>query len=158
MTENVESTLQLAIQNEKTEKSFYENEANRANHKAAKALFNLLANQEEQHIKLLRAAHERAVASQQWPETVPSQIDGTDISAMFENCAQTLDPSVHHNLDEVQALNKAIAFEKNAEEFYHEVAQKCGNQQERRFFAALSKMEQRHRKWIEEFLHHLQEE
>jgi len=53
------ASFDLALKNEKSEMDFYLNEAARSRNQLAKAMFNTLARDEEEHIIRIRALHEK---------------------------------------------------------------------------------------------------
>ena len=68
------ASIELAINNEKAEMAFYNNESERSRNPVAKQLFRTLAGEEEEHMTRIQKLHDRLVADGSWPREVPTPI------------------------------------------------------------------------------------
>jgi len=139
------SSIEMALLNEKTEKAFYENESRRSRNPLAKAMFQNLARDEEEHLTRIRKLHERLVRDGAWPVDVPIEIAGTRIRETLLDVARKSGPDTDHDDDDRRAVTKAIAFEEKGEIFYRALSVSCDNPAEKRFFTFLSGIEREHR-------------
>ncbi len=151
------ASIELALKNERSEKSFYENEASRSRNVAAESLFELLASDEAYHMQRLRALHDKLVKEGAWPEDVEIEVKGTDIRLLLDNLFSGRRSKTDHDNDDIAALKRAIDLETEAAEFYGGLANLCSNPQEKRFFRFLSNIEHEHKVSIEQLLSYLED-
>lgn len=151
------SSIELAIKNEKAEMEYYHGEAERSRSPVAKSLFETLAADEREHMTRLRALHEKLTADGSWPEDVPIDVEGTNISAVLKDVARDQVSANDHDLDDIGALKKGIEFEASGSKFYADLADACDNLQEKKFFAFLSQIEREHMLSIQDSLFYLED-
>ncbi|MBN2495093.1 MAG: ferritin family protein [Deltaproteobacteria bacterium] len=138
------ASIELALKNEQTEMDFYLHEAARSRNALARAMFENLARDEQEHMTRIRALHERLLIDGAWPEDVPIEVAGTDVKQTLERLVGQEGSQADHDDDDIQAIQKAIDFESRGSSFYAELAGQCKNPAEERFFRFLSQIEREH--------------
>ncbi len=151
------SSIEMALTNEETEMKFYENEAARSRNPLAKAMFQNLAKDEQEHMNRIRGLHQRLLSDGSWPEDMPIEVAGTDIKKTLDDLVGKDGSASDHDDDDLAALNKASAFEANGSKFYADLAQACENPQEKKFFEFLSNIERQHLLSVNDSLAYLQD-
>ena len=146
------SPLVLAIQNEQAEIAFYLKEAKKTKNRAARTLFELLADQEKHHITLLEDLSKRATEQGAWPRQIDTATLKLDVSKELERIDGLVTQTPTKDSEDVQALKKALDFEHNAQQFYTQLANQRENAQEKSFFLAIAGFERDHASWISSFL------
>jgi len=144
-------TLEIAIRNEKAEIDFYRGAAARATDRGARTLFEMLADQEEHHVTMHEQLAERLAEQSAWPAEL-------DLASTPQNILEVLD-GLHllgvtdgtEDLGQDAALERAIGFERAAEQFYGGLAAAATDQGERQFWTSMAGFERDHRRWIETF-------
>jgi rubrerythrin len=138
------ASLELALKNEATEMKFYQNESQRSKNPLAKKMFDLLANDEKEHMQRIRHLHEKLIADGTWPKDVPIEIKGTNVRDVLNGLTAKLDNATRHDDDDMAALEKAADFEAKGSKFYAGIADTCKNSMEKNFFMFLSRIEREH--------------
>ena len=138
------ASIELALKNEKTEMEFYLNESSRSKNPLARAMFDNLAKDEQEHMERITKLHQRLLSDGKWPEQMPIEVAGTDVKKTLDSLVSKAGSAEDHDDDDVRALEKAIAFEAKGSKFYAELAQVCDNPMERNFFSFLSRIEREH--------------
>lgn len=151
------ASVELALKNEQTEMEFYRNEASRSKNQLAKAMFNQLAKDEEEHMNRIRELHEKLTAEGKWPADVAIQVAGTDIRKVLDQTVSKAGSSEDHDDDDLKALQKAAAFEAKGAKFYADLAATCENPMEKTFFEFLAKIEREHRLSINDSIAYLED-
>ncbi len=139
------ASIELALHNERTEMGFYRNEARRSKNPLARAMFDNLARDEQEHMTRIQDLHRKLLSEGRWPEEVPLRVQDTDIRQTLDRVAHLDGSAADHDDDDARAIERAIAFEERGEKFYRELADACENPQEKEFFAFLSGIEREHR-------------
>jgi rubrerythrin len=138
------SSIDLAIKNEKTEMDWYLNEAKRSRNPLAKAMFENLATDEQEHLKRITGLKTKLLSDGGWPKEMPIEVAGTDIAKTLDSLVGNSGSAQDHDDDDVAAIKKAIEFEANGSRFYAELAETCENPAETKFFQFLSRIEREH--------------
>lgn len=139
------ASIELALHNERTEMTFYRQEARRSKNPLARAMFENLARDEQEHMTRIQDLHRKLLSEGRWPEDVPIQVGDTDVPKTLQRVARQDGSSGSHDDDDRQAIERAIAFEERGERFYRELSEACENPMEKSFFAFLSGIEREHR-------------
>lgn len=139
------ASIELALKNEQTEMEWYQNEAGRSNNPLARAMFQNLARDEEEHMTRIKGLHEKLLSDGAWPEDMPIQVAGTVITETLNGLVKKGGSADQHDDDDEEALRRAIAFETKGELFYKDLAKACTNTQERTFFEFIASIERQHR-------------
>lgn len=151
------ASIELAMTNEKTEMEFYQHEAARSKNPLARAMFEILARDEQEHMTRITKLHAKLVSAGSWPETVQIEVAGTNIRDVLDGMVADTGSAEDHDDDDTRAIERAIAFETNGEKFYAELARSCANPMEQKLFAFLSGIEREHRLSLTDTLHYLQD-
>ena len=151
------ASIELAINNEKAEMAFYNNESERSKNPVAKQLFKTLAGEEEEHMTRIQKLHDKLVADGSWPEDVPIEVSGTNVKGVLTDFRRELASTSEHDDDDIAALRKAIASEEGAAKLYAELAQSSDNPQETNFFQFLAGIEREHKLSLQDSLSYLED-
>lgn len=151
------ASIELALKNEKTEMEFYRNESERSKNPLAKAMFDNLARDEQEHMERITKLHQRLLADGKWPEEMPIEVAGTDVKKTLDGLVGKQGSAQDHDDDDMQALKKAIDFEAKGSKFYAELAEACDNPMEKSFFAFLSRIEREHHLSLTDSLAYLED-
>lgn len=151
------SSMKLAMENEASEMAFYLNESRRSTNEVAKALFKTLAADEKEHMERIRGLHAKLVSDGSWPKDAPIQVAGTDIRSVLKSIGRDPSQSTAHDLDDILAMKKGIEFEQKGALFYANLADRCDNPQEVRFFKFLAGIEREHMLSIQDSLLYLED-
>lgn len=138
------SSIELALKNEETEMNFYRHEADRSRNPLAKAMFDELAKDEEEHMTRIRGLHGKLVSDGEWPAHLEIEVAGTHVGQVLDRVVAEQGTVTEHDGDDVTALEKAIAFEAKGAEFYAQLATTCDNPAEQAFFSFLAGIEREH--------------
>jgi rubrerythrin len=138
------SSIEFAFKNENTEKDYYLKQAERSKNEVVKKLFETLAADEAEHMKVIGSLHQKLVAEGSWPADVPIRVGKTSIGYILDQLPRNKHFQVEHDVDDLTALKAAVDFEENGIKFYKELASKCENPQEQKFFEFLADMEREH--------------
>lgn len=136
---------------------YYQKQAARSQSAIAKALFETLAREEKEHMTRIRALHEKLLQDGSWPEEVPIEVAGTNVKAVLAEVRKKPASPGQHDSDDLAALNKSMKFEQTGARFYRELAEKCDNPQEARFFSFLSEIEREHMLSIKDSIYYLED-
>ncbi|TKJ28815.1 MAG: hypothetical protein CEE40_10435 [Chloroflexi bacterium B3_Chlor] len=144
--------LSIAIQTEMDGREFYKRAAERTNDPGGKILFISLADDELEHLRLLRAQKEALAKEGRWlrqPETEAdahrAQVEGAPI---FSREALREDISVYTS--ELSALRMAFLMEKDAVAFYSKAASETHDPDGKAMYEYLVGMEKEHQRILEE--------
>jgi len=151
------ASIELALKNEKTEMEFYRNESDRSKNPLAKAMFDNLARDEQEHMERITKLHERLLADGNWPEEMPIEVAGTDVKKTLEGLVGKHGSAEDHDDDDMAALKRAIEFEAKGSKFYAELAEACENPMEKSFFQFLSRIEREHHLSLTDSLAYLED-
>jgi rubrerythrin len=150
-------SIEMALKNEKTEMEFYRQQSKRSRNMLAKAMFDNLARDEQEHMERIAKLHKRLLSDGQWPVDMPIEVAGTDIKKTLDSLVGKTGADADHDADDLQALEKAIAFEAKGARFYAELAEACNNKMEKNFFKFLSRIEREHHLSVTDSLAYLKD-
>ena len=146
------SSIELALKNERIEMGYYLAEAKRSLNPLAKAMFETLARDEEEHSRRLQGLHERLLQSGRWPEDVAIDVAGSNIADVLDHLVGRVSSAVDCNHNDIEALEKAAKFEASGAKFYAALSDACENPREKSFFKFLAGIEREHLHSIESSL------
>lgn len=146
------SSIELALKNERTEMAYYQAEAKRSANALAKAMFETLAHDEEEHAARLQRLHERLLAKGSWPKDVALEVKGTNVGTVLDGLVAHVSSAQNCNHDDVEALQKAAKFEASGAKFYADLSEACADPTEKSFFKFLAGIEREHLRSIESSL------
>ncbi len=151
------SSIKLAIDNEYRERDFYLKEAKRSKNPVVIRLLETLAQEELDHANWIGELHGKLVKDGAWPQDVSLQMKDTTLHAELKKLDYRAEATSRHDDSDVACLKAAIDFEKDAADFYTEIAGRCDNPQEQKFFSFLSKVEHDHMVSIKDSLAYLED-
>jgi rubrerythrin len=134
----------LALNNEMSEREFYLKHAQRTGNPVGKAMFNLIADDELEHYRRLKALHEKWVKNDTWPETVPLTVKQTNLKTVLNEVIRSVDKMPDADADDLDAIRTAVEFESKGIELYTRLSTASQDPREKAFFAMLAGMEREH--------------
>ena len=138
------ASIELALKNERTEMDYYLTEAKRSTNPLAKAMFETLAHDEEEHARRLQGLHERLLQNGRWPEDLAIEVEGTNIAHLLDDLVGRVSSAVDCDHSDLEALEKAEKFEASGAKFYAALSDACENPMEKSFFKFLAGIEREH--------------
>lgn len=146
--------VDLALKTEKDGNAFYTQATTRADHKLAKAAFDVLAKEEMRHVALIEALSTR-LAGKGGPVVVDSPTKGVlakGIKTIYESAMEEKDGA---GIGSADAYRKAIELEKRISALYFEYGRESESDEARRLFNVLYREEQDHLTLLEDMLNYL---
>jgi len=147
MAETIEErlkALEVALENERNERTFYLKHSKRTSHPLGQKMFVSIADDELEHFKRIHEVHAKLTEKGSWPETVPIRVKSTEVRGLFKETVQSLEENVNGDTDDLEAIKIAIAFEEKAEKFYEDLAGMTENVQEKTLYMLLASLEREH--------------
>ncbi len=149
------NALEVALNNEKSERGFYLKHAKRTKNPLGKAMFRQIADEELEHYERLKQLHEKWEQEENWPETVPLKVKDTIVKDIFKDMVKKAERMPPGDADDLEAIQTAIEFEAEGAIYYANLRDKVTDPKEKQFFNLLADMEHEHfvsLKDTEEFL------
>jgi rubrerythrin len=138
------NALEMALNNEMTERNFYLKNAERTSNPLGRAMFLQIADEELEHYERLSQLAEVWKKDQKWPETIPLAVKETAVKAVFGAAAKEAAHADGGDNDDLTAVRVAIDFEARGAQFYAELRDKSTNPREKAFFELLANIEHEH--------------
>ena len=138
------NALEVALNNETKEREFYLKNAERTSHPLGKLMFQKIADEELEHYERLKQLHEKWEKGEQWPETLPLEVQGTVVNNILNGIIKKVDETIEGDDDDLKAVRTAIDFEAKGVKFYAELRDMVSDPKEKQFFDLLSKIENEH--------------
>jgi len=138
------NALEVALNNETTEREFYLKHAGLTKNPLGKAMFKQIAAEELEHYKRLKELHEKWVKQDKWPESLPLSVKNTNIKEILVNTLKNIDKTAKADADDLEAIKIAADFEEKGTQFYAKLRDACTNPREKDFFDLLSMIENEH--------------
>ena len=136
--------LEVALNNEIREREFYLKNASRTNNTLGKEMFGRIAEDEVEHYERLKQLHEQWKANARWPETVPLEINKTNVRDVLLDTLKNIDAAETTDADDREAVKIAAEFEEKGVKFYKDLAASSTDPREKAFFELLSSIEYEH--------------
>jgi rubrerythrin len=149
-TEERIKALEVALNNEVRERDFYLKHKERTIHPLGKLMFASIASDEDEHYRRILELHKRLSKEGKWPETIPLTVKGTEVKAIIQKLADSVDTSSKADLDDMQAVQIAIDFETKGEVFYSNLGKSVKDAVEKKFYELLASIEREHRLSLED--------
>ena len=148
-----QEALALAIQREKEAYKYYSDAAARSTNENGRKMFSWLASEESGHIKILEQQWEKVKGSGTWL-TEEGYCTYGDISnpiecEEFPSSSETK-PEMKEDAPELEILRSAVDAERQATEFYSNLAKSTSDPNGKAMFEKLAKVEQGHLDLLEE--------
>jgi len=138
------NTLKIALNNEMKEREFYLKQAERTTNPVGKAMFLQIAEEELEHYERLKQLHEKWEKEEQWPESVPLEVTGSNIKATLQKVIDATKSQEPGDADGLEALRTAINFEADGVKFYKKLSESSPDKKEKSFFNLLAAIENEH--------------
>jgi rubrerythrin len=135
--------LELALNNEMTEREFYLAHARKTANPLGKSMFLMIAEDELEHYDRLKELHVKLKGSGQWPESLPLSVRQTRVRELIDALNGPGD-AASSTEDDLGALQVAAAFEAKGSEFYARLRDQSVDPRQKAFFALLSGIEREH--------------
>ena len=139
-----QNALEVALNNETKEREFYLKHAKRTSHPLGKLMFQQIADEELEHYERLKQLHEKWKKGEQWPETLPLEVNGTVVNKIMNGILKKVDETQEADDDDLKAVRTAIDFEAKGAKYYAELRDMVSDPKEKQFFDLLSKIENEH--------------
>jgi len=136
--------LKTALDNEKREKEFYLTQARRTQNPLGKAMFNRIAQEEDEHYRMIKEIHEVWTTGGKWPETVPLSVGKTVVPDILKEFLQEPERAGKADKDDLEAIRTAIEFESKGVAFYARLRDQLTDTREKAFFGLLADIEHEH--------------
>jgi len=136
--------LEVALNNEMSEREFYLKHARRTKNSLGKTMFNQIADEELEHYERLKELHGKWERQEKWPETVPLKVKNTLVKNVFSGFLDRTEETAEPDADDLEAVRTAIEFEAKGVEYYADLKDMVSDLKEKEFFALLSQIEKEH--------------
>jgi len=139
------NALDVALNNETSEREFYLEHARRTGNPLGKKMFLEIADDELEHYQRLKELHEKWKNSQKWPESVPLVVRNTNVGRLLSVDRLIREaPSPKGDDDDLKAIEVATRFEAKGAEFYAGLRDAVSDPKEKAFFDLLARIEREH--------------
>ena len=133
--------LKEAILLERRGKAFYTQAARNSESKSAKKIFEMMAEEEDEHINFLTRQFKNYIKNQEFLDNEPpEEEDGTATEILTEKIKKEIDAASF----EAAAISAAIDFENRAIKIYSERAEEATNPKEKELYQMLADWEKTH--------------
>jgi len=148
--------LKEAILLERRGKAFYSNVAEKTNSEAAKKIFTLMAEEEEEHIKSLSRQFAHFMKTNTFLKNEKSEV--TDEEVVMQILSEDIKKQITAASFEAAAISAAMDFETRAVKIYSERAQAATDPNEKELYQMLADWEKEHRALLHKLNEELKEE
>jgi len=148
--------IEKALQFEKDGINYYGQALEISKHPDARNMFVLLEGEEKKHVDFLDSLKEKLAAENRLPDVSTVDLD-RDFKRIFQEASGNIDQTVKVESDEIEALSKAIDFEKRGYEMYLDLAEKAGSDEEKDLFSRLAQWEKGHMEYVHDFYDYFQD-
>jgi rubrerythrin len=142
--------LQQALEFEKNGKQYYAEAAEKTKDPQTKALFNMLVDEEQNHLNYLLNLYEYLKANDNWPEKITISMD-QDFEQIFAKARLEIDTNVKASTDEMQAMKHAVDMENKGRAMYQNLASKAQDPLEKELYELLADWEKGHAAYCEDY-------
>jgi len=135
--------LEEAIRFETDGREFFLKAAEKAKSYFAKVIFQIIAEEELDHIRKVKQIHEGYLTSkeQEIPPLTPKK---SNLQNIFQQAKEQMDQRVMISADEMEAIRMAIQLEIKGHDFYKRLAEEATSDFERAFYQDLAQEESDH--------------
>ncbi len=138
------NALEIALNNEMKEHEFYLNQAERTKNPIGKAMFLEIGKEELEHYERLKQLHAKWKKEEQWPESVPLEVAGSNIKATLDKVVNATKSQQPGDAGDLEAVRTAIDFESEGVKFYKKLSDSSDENREKAFFNLLAAIENEH--------------
>jgi rubrerythrin len=151
-TEQRIKALEVALNNEASEREFYLKHRDRTSNPHGKLMFGSIADDELEHFKRLQQLYRVLKQEGKWPDTIPIEVRGTEVKSVLKKLIDSVDKSSTADSDDIEAVRVAIDFEAKGESYYSDLRDSVDDPAERGFYDILATMEREHRLSLQDTL------
>ena len=138
------NALEVALNNEMRERTFYLKNAKRTKNALGKSMFQQIGDEELEHYERLKQLHQNWSKQEKWPETVPLKVKDTVVKDILVEFLKKVDKASEGDSDDLEAVRTALDFEAKGAKYYAELRDSVSNPKEKEFFDLLAKIENEH--------------
>ena len=135
--------LEEAIRFETDGREFFLKATEKTKTYFAKTIFQIIAEEELDHIKKIKQVYERYLTSEK-QQLPPPTAKKSNLQNVFQQAKEKINQSVLMNADEMEAIRLAIQLEIKGQEFYDRMAKEATNDFEKAFYKDLAQEEDVH--------------
>ncbi len=155
------TALKKALQLENDGMAFYAASMEKSTSDMGRQMFDYLRQSEKGHIKRITEIYHALEQSGNWPEVASStahlEQEQQQRKNIFSSALETIKQQQKLNTDDLDALKKAAAFERDGEHFYAEQAKTATDPFEQAFYQQLADEEDHHLRSIEDSIQMLED-
>lgn len=142
--------LDKAIEFEKEGIAFYSKMLKIVEHEFSNRIILLLLEEEKKHIIELKNIYKELKEKGAWPDkkTVPVE---DKLKNIFKDATRVLDKTIKPSTDQKEVLDLSIALELKSIKMYQELAEKADDKKEKEFYRKLSREEEKHHQYLEQY-------
>ena len=157
MARTAEDILKEAILLETRGKAFYKNVAQKCDNAAAREVFNMMAREEDEHIKFLSQQFINYTKEHQFlkPE---APVEDPEETVVLKVLTDKIKKQVNAASFEAAAVSSAINFEMNAVRLYRSRAEEATDPNEKKLYEILTAWESEHSRLLVDIDNHLKEQ
>jgi rubrerythrin len=138
------NALEVALNNERRERTFYLKNAKRTKNPLGKKMFQQIGDDELEHYERLKQLHQKWEKQERWPETVPLKVKDTIVKDILLEFVKKVDMTAKGDSDDLEAVRTALDFEAKGAKYYAELRDSVSDLKEKQFFDLLARMENEH--------------
>jgi rubrerythrin len=138
------AALEKAMEVERQGKVFYEEAAGRVQDAAGKAVFQTLAQDEVEHIRLLQAEYDQIAKGSEWMELDEAKVCEPQMPLKLFPNQRDAALAIPANAKDVDALKLAMDFEERGYKAYKKAQKETADPNGKKVFAFLAKQENNH--------------
>ena len=150
-------SLEVALNNEEQERNFYLKHQERTNNPVGRLMFGTLANDESEHYQRILKLHDKLKKEGKWPDTIPLQVNGTEVKSVLQKVIKSVDNQPETNKDDIEAIQIAVEFEGKGVELYENLANSVDDPLEKEFYGMLASIEREHFLSLQDTLEYFQD-
>lgn len=142
--------LDKAIEFEKEGIEFYSKMLKIVEHEFCNGIIHLLLEEEKKHIEKLKNVYNELKEKDAWPENSSVEVEDK-LKNIFKNASASLDKTLKPSTDQKEVLDLSMALELKGKKMYEELAEKTKDKKEKEFYITLSKEEEKHHQYLEQY-------
>jgi rubrerythrin len=149
--------LKTAIQMEIDGKEFYLKASKASGNELGSKLLNKLAEEEDLHRQVFEKIYGELSASKGWPDEQIQHDGGRGLRNIFSMAVEEMNADVKSMPAEIDAVQKAMEMENKTFDFYRGRAARATHDAEKKFYQALSIVEEEHHRVLLEYYEFLKD-
>ncbi len=138
-------SLKLAVKFEKEGRDFFLKAAKTTHHPLGRQMFVSLANDELHHLQRVKQIFDTLQQQGDWPTAQSDKIQPlSKMQTIFEQAKEHLTEIVKPKLNDIEALQLALEYEKRGYKFYQRLAKEARLPAEKKFYQELAAQDDNH--------------